>query len=196
MFSDSGREWKHFSFLSGLEWECFSFNNQANFGEGSSGIYSVQYNCSQESSEQEICCCSIAQSCLTLCNPMECSTPGFPALHYLPRVCSNACPLSWYCHPIISSSVVPFSSCLQSFPASGSFPMSQLFSSGGQSTRASAPVFIMNIQGWFPLGLTGWIDLLAVQRTLKSSLQHHSLKASILWHSAFFMVQLSHPYMY
>ena len=158
MFSDSGREWKHFSFLSGLEWECFSFNNQANFGEGSSGIYSVQYNCSQESSEQEICCCSIAQSCLTLCNPMECSTPGFPALHYLPRVCSNACPLSWYCHPIISSSVVPFSSCLQSFSESGSFPIGWLFPSGDQSigASASASVLPVNIQGWFPLDRLVW----------------------------------------
>ena len=113
-----------------------------------------------------------------------------------PRDYSNSCPLSWWSHPNISSSAIFFSSCPQTSPASGYFQMSQLFSSGGQSTRASAPVFIMNIQGWFPLGLTGWIDLLAVQRTLKSSLQHHSLKASILWHSAFFMVQLSHPYMY
>ena len=77
-----------------------------------------------------------------------------------PRVYSNSCPLSWWCHPTISSSVVPFS-CLQSFPASGSFPMSQFFASGGQSIRASssASVFPMNIQGWFPLGWTGWISL-------------------------------------
>ena len=88
-----------------------------------------------------------------------------------------------------------FSSCPQSFPASGSFPISQLFTSGGQSmgASASATVLPMNMQGWFPLGLTGLISL---QRTLcKSLLQHHSSKASILWCSAFFMVQLSHPYM-
>ena len=88
------------------------------------------------------------------------------------------------CHPLLL--------CLQSFPASGSFPMSQLFESGSQSSGASAlaSVFPMSVHGWFPLGLTR-----LSQGTLKSLLQHHSLKASILWHSAFFMVQLSHPYM-
>ena len=70
------------------------------------------------------------------------------------------CPLSWWCHPTISSSVIPFSSCLlQSFPASGFFPMSWLFMSGGQSIGASASVLPVNIQGWFPLELTGWISL-------------------------------------
>ena len=74
-----------------------------------------------------------------------------------PRACSNSCPLSRWCHPTISSSVIPFSSCLQSFPASGSFPRSQFFTSGGQSIRvsASASVLQKNIQDWFPLGLTG-----------------------------------------
>ena len=97
--------------------------------------------------------------------------------------------------PAISSSVVPFSSCPQSFPASGSFSMSQLFASGGQSIGVSTltSVFPMSIQDWFPSGWTGWIS--AVQGTLKSLLQHHSSKASILQHSAFFIVQLSHPYM-
>ena len=78
-----------------------------------------------------------------------------------PRACSNSCPLSRWCHPTISSSVIPISSCLQSFPASGSFQMSQLFASGGQSigVSASASVFPMNIQDWFPLGLTGLISL-------------------------------------
>ena len=80
-----------------------------------------------------------------------------------PGAYSNSCPLSRWCHPTISSSVVPFSSCLQSFPASGSFPMSQLFARGGQSNRvsasASASVFPMNIQDWFPLGWTGLISL-------------------------------------
>ena len=112
-----------------------------------------------------------------------------------PRACSNSCPSSRWCHPTISSSVVPFSSFLQSFPASGSFPISRFFPSGGQSTvtLASLSVLPKNIQDWFPLGLTGWIDFLVVQGTLKSLLQHHSSKASILWCSAFFMVQLSHP---
>ena len=76
-----------------------------------------------------------------------------------PGVCSNSCPLSQWCHPTISSSVIPFSSCLQSFPASGSFLMGQVFASGGQSTGDSASVLPMNSQGWFPLGLTGWISL-------------------------------------
>ena len=78
-----------------------------------------------------------------------------------PRVYSNSCPLSQWCHPTISSSVVPFSSCFQSFPASGSFPMSQFFASGGQSivVSASTSVLPMNTQDWFPLGCTGWISL-------------------------------------
>ena len=111
------------------------------------------------------------------------------------RACSNSCPSCRWCHPTISSSVVPFSSCLQSFPASGSFPMSQFFTSGGQSIRVStsASVLPMNIQDWFPLQLTGWISL--QPKGLSSFLQHHSSKASILWCSAFFIMQLSHPYM-
>ena len=90
----------------------------------------------------------------------------------IPRVYPNSCPLSQWCHPTISSSVVPFSSCLRSFPASGSFQMGQLFASGGQSTGASALVLPLNIQGWFPLELSGLMKSLSL-------LQHHSLKASI-----------------
>ena len=80
-----------------------------------------------------------------------------------PIAYSNSCPLSWWCHPTVLSSVVPFSSCLQYFLAIGSFPMSQFFTSGGQSTRvsASASVLPMNIQDWFPLDRTGWISLLS-----------------------------------
>ena len=76
-----------------------------------------------------------------------------------PRACSNSCASSQWCHPNISSSVIPLSSCLQSFPPSVSFPMSQFFASGGQSIGASASVLPMNIQDWFPLGWTGWISL-------------------------------------
>ena len=103
------------------------------------------------------CCYSINHLCLTLCNPMDCTTPDFPVHHQLPQLTPNSCPLSRWCHPTISSSVVPFSSCPQCFPALGSFLMSQLFASGGQSigTSASASVLPMNIQDWFPLGLTG-----------------------------------------
>ena len=164
----------------------------------------------------------MAQSCLTLRNPKDCSTPGFPILHYLlefaqthihwisdaiqpshplsssspldfssqhqdlfqwinslqpyglrhtrlscpstsPGTCSNSCPLNQWCHPTISSSVAPFFSCLQSFPASGSFLRSQLFTSRGQSIRASAltSVLPLNFQGWFSIGLTGLISLLS-----------------------------------
>ena len=78
-----------------------------------------------------------------------------------PRACSNSCPWSQWCHPTISSSVIPFSSHLQSFPASGSFPVSQFFASDGQSigVSVSTSVLPMNIQDWFPVGLTGWISL-------------------------------------
>ena len=108
----------------------------------------------------------------------------------------NPYPLSQWHHPTISSSVIPFSSCLQSFPASGSFPVSQLFASGGQSIGVSASTSVppMNTQGLISFRMD-WLDLLAVQGTLKSLLQHHSSKASILQHSAFYIVQFSHPYM-
>ena len=111
-----------------------------------------------------------------------------------PGACSDSCPLNRWCHPTISSSVIPFSSCPQSFPASGSFPMSQLFISGGQSIGASASELPLSIQGWLPLELTGLISL-PPKGLSKSLLQHHNSKASILRHSAFFMVQFSHLYM-
>ena len=84
-----------------------------------------------------------------------------PYSSWTPRVYPNSCPLSRWCHPTVSSSVVPFSSCLQYFPASGSIPVSQLFTSGGQSTGVSASTLVlpMNIQDWYPLGWTGWISL-------------------------------------
>ena len=85
----------------------------------------------------------------------------FPCPSPTPGACSNSCPSSWLCHPTISSSVIPFSSCLLSFPTSGSFPMSQLFASGSQSIGASASASVppMNIQDWFPLGLIDFISL-------------------------------------
>ena len=121
------------------------------------------------------------------CTRLPCSSPT-------PRACSNSCPLSRWCHPTISSSVVPFSSCLQSFPALGSFPVSR---SSHQVVKVLE--FQLQYQSLQWIFRTGFLkdyqfDLLAVQGTLKSLLQHHSSKASIPWHSAFFMVQLSHPY--
>ena len=104
---------------------------------------------------------STAQSCPTLCDPMNHSMIGPPCPPPTPGVHSNSCPSSKWCHPAISSSVVPFSSCPQSLPASGSFPMSQLFAWGSQSigVSASTSVLPMNTQGWFPLEWTGWISL-------------------------------------
>ena len=103
---------------------------------------------------------SVAQSCLTL-QPLGLQHTRPPCPSPIPRVYPNSCPLSQWCHPTISSSVIPFSSCPQSFPASGSFQMSQFFASGGQSiaVSASTSVLPMNTQDWFPLGWTGWISL-------------------------------------
>ena len=107
------------------------------------------------------CCCSlVAKSCLTL-QPHGLQHPRLSSPSLSPGVCSDSCQSSQWCHPTISSCVICFSSCLQSFSASGSFPMSQLFASGGLSigASASASVLSVNIQGWFPLGLTGFISL-------------------------------------
>ena len=112
-----------------------------------------------------------------------------------PRVYSNSCPSSQWCHPAISSSVVPFSSYPQSLSASGSLPMSQLFTRAGPKYWSLS--FSINPFNEHPELISfrmDWSDLLAVQGSLKSLLQHHSSKASIFRCSAFFIVQLSHPY--
>ena len=103
----------------------------------------------------------VAQSCPTLCDPMNHKHARPPCPSPTPGIYPNSCPSNRWCHPAISSSVVPFSSCPQSLPASGSFPMSQLFTWGGQSigVSASASVLPMNTQDWSPLGWTGWISL-------------------------------------
>ena len=128
--------------------------------------------------------------------PHELQHARLPCPSLSPRVCSDSHPLSQWCCLTISSSAACFSFCLLSFPASGSFPVSWLFSSGGQSIGAStlASDLVMTIQGWFPLGLTGFISLLSRGLSGVSS-QHRSSKISILWCSAFFKVQLLHPYM-
>ena len=100
-----------------------------------------------------------------------------------PKEHSNSCPLSWWCHLTISSSVVPLSSCIQSLPGSGSFPVSQLFTSGGQSIGASVSVPSNECSGLISFRID-WFDLPAVQRTLKNLLWHHNSKASIFWHSS------------
>ena len=149
---------------------------------------------------------SVAQLCLTLWSLQH---ARLPCPSPTPRVYSNSCPLSWWCHPTISSSVVPFSSCLQSFPASGSFLMSQSLASGGRriGVSASASGLPMNIQDWFPLRWTSWISLqsnglsrvffntmvqkhqfFGAQRSLWSNSHIHTS------HNFNYRVQLSHLY--
>ena len=138
---------------------------------------------------------TVAQSCPTL-QSRGLQHARLPCPSPTSRACSSSCPLCWWCHPTISSSVIPFSSHLQSFPASGSFQMSQFFTSCGQSIGSfSFSISPSNEYSGLISFRRDWLDVLAVQGTLKSLLQHHSSKTSILWHSAFFIVQLSHPYM-
>ena len=145
---------------------------------------------------------SVAQSGPTLCNPMDCSTPGLLVHHQL-RVCSNSCPFIQWCHPTISSSVVPFSSHLQLSQHQG---VSQWVSSMHQVAKVLQFQLQHQSFQWI-FGLISfrmdWLDLLTVQGTLKSLLQHHSSEASVLWCSALsitssalslVLVQLAHPY--
>ena len=130
-----------------------------------------------------ICCCSVTQSCLTLCNPMDCSTSGLPLHHQLPEFTQT--PLSQWYHPTISCSVIPFSSCLQSFPALGSFQVSQFFALVGQSIgiSASASVLPMTTQFWFPVGWTGWISSLSTglsRVTSNTTVQKHQFSSTQL----------------
>ena len=140
------------------------------------------------------CCCSVSKLWLTLW-PRELQHIRLPCPLLSPWVFSNSYLLNQWCHPTISSSVTLFSSCPQSFPASGSFSMSQLFTSGDLSIVVCFSISPSNEYSGLISFRIDWFDLLAVQGTLKSLLQHHSLKASVLWCSAFFMVQLSHPYL-
>ena len=126
------------------------------FGEFNPFTFKVIINMSDLSSVQFSC--SVVPNTLW---PHGLQHARFPCPLPTPRTCSNSCPLSQWCHPTTSSSVIPFSSCLRFFPASGSFPVSQFFASDGQSIRASASASVlpMNIQDWFPLRWTGWISL-------------------------------------
>ena len=136
-------------------------------------------------------CCSVTQLCPTLFDSMDCSIPGFPVLHYLPELAQTH--VHWVSHAILPSPVIPFY--LLSFPTSGPFLMTQLFKSGGQSIKSfSFSISPSNEDSGLISFGTDWFDLLVVQGTLKTLLQHHSSKASILQRSAFFIVQLSHPY--
>ena len=128
---------------------------------------------------------SVAQSCPTLW-AYGLQHSGLPCPSPIPGVYSNSCPLSWWCHPTISSSVIPFSSCLQSFPASGSFQMSRFFTSGGQSigVSASTSALPMNIQDWFPLGWTGWIPLQSKELSRvfsNTTVQKHQFFGIVHW---------------
>ena len=129
---------------------------------------------------------SVTQLCLNiLLQPHGLQHTRPPCPSPTPGACSNSCPSSQWCHPTISSSVIPFSSGLLSCPASGSFPMSQFFTSGGQriGASASASVLPMNIQDWFPLGLTGWLSLLSkgLSRLFSKTTVQKSISVYSLW---------------
>ena len=140
-----------------------------NPGQGTEILQALQWgkenkrrNETEKWTKQKISCLRFSSvqslSCVLLFATLWTAAVRLPCLSPNPRACSNSCPLNQWCHhPTISSPVVPFSSCLQSVPVSGSFPMSQFLASGGQSTgvSASASVLPMNIQDWFPLGVTG-----------------------------------------
>ena len=116
------------------------------------------------------CCCSVAKLCPALCNPVNCSFPILSCPSLSPGVSSNSCLLNWWCHPTISSSVAPFSSCSQSFPPWGSFPMNGLFASGGQSIRASASDQSSSAYPGLISFRIDWFDPLAVEDSQESSL--------------------------
>ena len=136
-------------------------------------------------------CCSDVKFCPTLHHPMDCSMPGFSVPHHLPEFAQVHVPLNRWCHLTISSSVTIFSFCLQSFPATGSFPMSHLLTSGGQSVAASATssILSMSIQCWFPFRLTGLISLLSkgLSRVFSSTtVRKHQIFGALpsLWSSS------------
>ena len=136
--------------------ETYMWNRKYWRNEKTSGIFLIYCKLST------VCICSVANSCPTLWpHGLQHTRPPCPSP--FPGVYPVSCPLNPWCHPTISSSAISFSSCLQSFPASGSYPVSQLFASSGQSIRPSAlaSVLPMNIQGWYPLGLTGLMSLLS-----------------------------------
>ena len=128
--------------------------------------------------------------------PNELQHARLPCPSLSPWVCSNSCPLSQWCYPTILSSVAPFSSCSQSFLASGSFPVNQLFESGGQriGASASASVLLMNIQGWYPLGLIGLISFMSkgLSRVFSSTIQKHQFFGTqpSLWSNSHIHTQL------
>ena len=160
-------------------------------------VVSTSWYCHRSISSVQLS--SVAQSCPTL-QPHGLQHTRLPCLSLTSRVCSNSCPLSQWCHPTISSSVIPFSSYLQSFPASGSFPMSCLFASGGQSIGASASASVppMNIQDWFPLGLTGWISLQSKGLTRvfsNTAVQKHQFFSAqlSLWSNSYFHTNKNVP---
>ena len=151
-----------------LEWVAYSFSSVSSWLRNRVGVSFISGRfftnwAIREAPTVHVQFSSVTQSCPTLCDPMDCQDARLPCPSTTQGAYSYSCPLSQWCHPTISSSVVPFSSRLLSFPASGSFPMSWFLASSGQSigVSASASVLPMSIQNWFPLGWTGWISLLA-----------------------------------
>ena len=160
-----------------LSWSCCTFH-------GFSGVTAFFWG------EAVSCSCSVisrAQLCDSVNARPPCPSPA-------PGACSNSCPLSRWCHPTISSSVSSSPYCSQSFPASGSFPRSQFFASGGQSIRASASVLQMNNQDWFPLGLTGLISLLSKGLSRVFSSTTTAVTSTISAHSPLCPLQVSDLY--
>ena len=154
-------------------------------------LQSLQVHLQQHSS-------TIQFSCSVMCDSLQPHEPQYarpPCPPPTPRVHPNPCPLSRWCHPAISSSVVHFSSCPQSFPASGSFPVSQFFTPGGQSIGVSAwtSVLLMNVQDWSPSGWTGWISLQS--KGLSRVFSNTTVQRHQFFSAQLSLVQLSHPYM-
>ena len=153
----------------------------------------MPFSCWHVTCKQLVQFSSVTQSCLTLCNPMDCNTTGFPVHHQILDLTQTHVPLSQWCHPTISSSVVPLPSI---FPSIGVFSKeSALRIRWPQYWSFSFSISPSNDYSGLISFRMDWLDLLADQEILKILLQHHSSKPSILWCSALFMVQLSHPYM-
>ena len=159
-------------------------------------LYSFPLQCLSQSWNIVSIQCSVVSDSLW---PHGLQQARLPCPSPTPGACSNSCPSSQWCHPTISSSVVPFSSCLQSFPASGSFPMSQFFTSSGQSIGASpsASVLPMNIQDWFPLGWTGLVSLLSkgLSRVFTNTTiqKHQFFSAQLIFLLGIFQISYIYP---
>ena len=183
------------------DYEHLDFHRGIYYGTGRKGIYSVELRkgqskvwCFAKTYDKKLCSVQ-SLSCRTLCDSLDCSTPGFPVLHHLPELAQTH--VHW-----VSDTIQPSSSLLFSSPPSFNFPSIRVYSNESALHIRWPKYWSFNFSispsneysGLISFRIN-WFDLLAVQGTLKSLLQYHSSKASILWHSSFFMVQFSYPYM-